>query len=115
MSIDKIIQSFGMSVYLKNNADWKSPVFNAFIQPLRYKNKLYMSGDFTPIGRNPQDVYLYIGPKSHDLTALDSSYRICDANANAYMIERAEKIMFKNEIVYIWAIIRKTTEVENAN
>ena len=115
MSIDKIIQNFGMSVYLKNNADWNSPIFNAFIQPLRYKNKLYMSGDFTPIGRNPQDVYLYIGPKSHDLTKFDSSYRICDSDGNTYMIERAEKITFKNEIVYIWAIIRKTTEVENAN
>ncbi len=115
MSIDRIIQKFGMSVYLKNNTDWKSPVFNAFIQPLRYKNKLYMTGNFTPIGRNPQDVYLYMGPKNHDLTKLNSSYRLCDSSGNAYMIERAEQIIFKNEIVYIWAIIRKTTEVRNGN
>lgn len=104
-----------MSVYLKNNTNWNSPVFNAFIQPLRYKNKLYMTGDFTPIGINTQDVYLYMGPKNHDLTTLDASYRIFDSNNNSYMIERAEKVTFKNEIVYIWAIIRKTTEVENAN
>ena len=115
MSIDKIIENFGMSVYLNNNTDWESPVFNAFIQPLRYKNKLYMTGDFTPIGRNTHDVYLYMGPKNHDLTKFDSSYRICDSNGNAYMVDRAEKITFKNEVVYIWAIIRKTTEVRNGN
>ena len=63
MNIDKIIQSFGASVYIKNDDDWSSPLFNAFIQPLRYKNKLYMTGDFTPIGKNTHDVYLYIGLK----------------------------------------------------
>lgn len=115
MNIDKIIQNFGASVYIKNQEDWTSPVFNAFIQPLRYKNKLYMAGDFTPIGRNTQDVYLYIGPKNHDLTNLDASYRIFDANDISYMIDRAEKITFKNEVVYIWAIIRKVKEARNAN
>ena len=29
---------------------------------------------------------------------------------NKYMIDRAEKIMVKDTIVYIWAVIRKTTE-----
>lgn len=115
MNIDKIFYNFGVSIHIENQDDWSSPVFNAFIQPLRYKNKLYMTGDFTPIGRNRQDVYLYIGPKNHDLTKFDSSYRICDSDGNAYMVERAEKINFKNEIVYIWAIIRKVAEVKNAN
>lgn len=110
MNIDKILKNFGSTIYIKNQSGWQSNVFNAFIQPLRYKNKLYLTGDFTPIGKNPQDVYLYIGPKDHNLIGLNSSYRICDANNNAYIIDRAENVMFKNEIIYVWAIIRKVTE-----
>lgn len=110
MNIDKLFENFGSTVHITNSDNWSSPVFNAFIQPLRYKNKLYMTGDFTPIGKNTQDVYLYLGPKKHDLTQLDSSYRINDATNGVYIIDRAEKINFKNEAVYIWAIIRKVTE-----
>ena len=36
-------------------------------------------------------------------------------NDISYMIDRAEKITFKNEVVYIWAIIRKVKEARNAN
>ena len=110
MNIDRIIQKFGMSVHIENQEGWVSPTFNTFIQPLRYKNKLYMTGDVTPIGKNTQDVYLYIGPREHDLTKFNFFYRIYDADNNSYIIDRAEKVTFKNEVVYIWAIIRKTTE-----
>lgn len=106
------MQKYGTSVSLGNNVGWVSHVYNAFIQPLRYKNKLYLAGDVTPIGRNTNDVYLYIGPKEHNLTHLNSSYRLYDANNNAYLIDRAEKVLFKNEVIYIWAIIRKVTEDE---
>ena len=39
-----------------------------FIQPLRYKNKMYLYGVNTEIGYNSQGYYLYIGPPEHDLT-----------------------------------------------
>ena len=73
-------------------------------------DQLYLEGEYTPIGVNKNDVYLYIGPASHDLTKLDATYRIHDRDNNKYMIDRAEKIMVKDTIVYIWAVIRRTTE-----
>ncbi len=111
MSIDKVLRKYGISVFLSGEDGWESPVFRAFVQPLRYKTKLYMEGERTPIGINKNDVYLYIGPANHDLTKLDLTHRIHDKDNNRYMIDRAEKIMVNNKIVYIWAVIRKTTEV----
>ncbi len=110
MNITKMLRAYGGSVFISGEDGWESPVFKAFIQPLRYKTKLYLEGNYTPIGVNKNDVYLYIGPCDHDLTKLDRTYRLNDRYNNKYMIDRAEKIMVKDTIVYIWAVIRKTTE-----
>ena len=111
MNINSIFNQFGSSVYLSDKEGWKSCSFRAFLQPLRYKTKLYMEGERTPIGVNRNDVYLYLGPANHDLTRLDDKYRIHDIENNIYMIDRAEKIKVQDKTVYIWAVIRKTTEV----
>ncbi len=111
MNISKALNKYGCSVSLSGADGWKTEIFRAFIQPLRYKTKMYMEGEHTPIGINRNDVYLYLGPANHDLTRLDNTHRIHDNNGNKYMIDRAEKILVNDKIVYIWAVIRKTTEV----
>ena len=110
MNITGMINKLGCSVHISGADGYIGTPFKAFIQPLRYKTKLYLQGEHTPIGINKNDVYLYIGPASHDLTKLDATYRIHDRDNNKYMIDRAEKIMVQDTIVYIWAVIRKTTE-----
>jgi hypothetical protein len=111
MNFSSLFSSYGNNVFLTGTDGWKSPVFKAFIQPLRYKNKLYQQGDYTPLGINKNDVYLYLGPSDHDLTKLNNTHRIHDSEKNLYMIDRAERIRFDDQTLYIWAIIRKTTEV----
>lgn len=110
MNIDKIIKAYGNTVYISGADGWKSPCFKAFLQPLRYKNKLYQQGSFTPLGVNKNNVYLYIGPPSHDLSRLDSTYRLYDGDGKSYIVDRAEKISVRDTVAYIWAIIRQTTE-----
>ena len=112
MNINYIINKFGNTVYLTAKGSWQSATFNAFIQPLRYKNKLYMTGDFTPIGRNTNDLYLYLGPKNHNFSDSAENYQIHDSFGNSYIIDRAEPILFKGEVLYIWAIIRKVLEAK---
>ncbi len=110
MNISKTINQYGNAVYITGPDDWKSSSYRAFIQPIRYKTKLYMEGDHTPIGNNHNDVYLYIGPADHRLDRLDRRYRIHDKEDNRYMIDRAERIIVNDKALYIWAILRKTTE-----
>ncbi len=111
MNIDKILKHYGGTVYITLSDTWRSNDFKAFIQPLRYKTKVYMTGEVTPIGRNQNNVYLYLGPAKHDLTKLNQSYILHDFDGNSYFIDRSEKITVNEKIVYIWAIIRKITEV----
>lgn len=109
MSIEKILRKFGRTVYLSSSDGWRSEKFSALIQPLRYKTKLYLSGERTPIGVNRNDVYLYIGPPSHDLTKLSGEFRINGADSK-YIADKTEKIYLGDSPVYIWAVIRKVTE-----
>lgn len=88
-----------------------SESFKAHIQPIRYKTKLYLEGDFTEIGVNKNDVYLYLGPANHDLTCLSEDARVIDSDNALYKIDRCERVMLGDKCVYIWAVIRKTTEV----
>ena len=84
---------------------------NAFISPLRYKNKMYLYGVNTEIGYNSQGHYLYIGPPDPDLTAAnDGEYISC--LGEKYRIDRAEKVYKGSEVFYIWAIIRVIVETE---
>ena len=81
----------------------------AVISPLRYKNKMYLSGVYTDIGFNSEGHYLYIGPAECDLTAApDGAYILADGVK--YRIDRAEKVYAGDEIFYIWAIIRVMIE-----
>lgn len=82
----------------------------AFIQPLRYKNKMYLDGIYTEIGFNSQGHYLYIGPPKPDLTILSDSGYI-SADGTDYRIDRAERVYIGEEVFYIWAIIRTIVEV----
>lgn len=111
MNINKILNTYGNTVYISSADGWQSPIFKAFLQPLRYKNKLYQQGSYTPLGINKNNVYLYIGPSTHDLTKLNNSYRIHDKDNKKYTIDRAEKITVKDSVIYIWAVVRQATEV----
>lgn len=96
-----------ISLYDKNRG--LIVTYKGFIQPLRYKNKMYLDGINTEIGFNSQGHYLYIGPPEYDLTPAENG-RYLVSNGISYQIDRAEKVYYKNEVCYIWAIIRTIVE-----
>ena len=59
--LQALIERYGRSVSLSMEDGWHSPQFRALIQPLRYKNKMYLEGVHTPIGIHDPGYYLYIG------------------------------------------------------
>ena len=109
--IESIFRKYGRptSFVSKNGETIKET--NAFISPLRYKNKMYLYGVNTEIGYNSQGHYLYIGPPEPDLTAAeDGSYIFC--LGEKYRIDRAEKVYKGDEVFYIWAVIRVIVEID---
>ncbi len=85
--------------------------YKGFIQPLRYKNRMYLDGINTEIGFNSQGHYLYIGPPEIDLTEVQSGAYLSTGSVK-YQIDRAEKVFRRDQPFYIWAIIRTIVEVD---
>lgn len=111
--LQKIFSEFGMTVRIQDINGYNSSNFKCFIQPLRYKNKMYLDGVNTAIGFNSEGHYLYIGPPDHDLCAIQSSSDTWILfSGEKFKIDRAEKVYFADEVFYIWAIIRKMVEVD---
>ena len=112
LSFNQMFDKFGREIKLSDGDGWQSNVFHGFIQPLRYKNKIYLDGVYTVIGFDNQGKYLYIGPPEHDLTELDTLTGLVECDGVKYTIDRAEKVYYSETPVYIWAIIREVVEVD---
>ena len=110
--VEKMFRKFGREIVLKRDDGWRSETFHGFIQPLRYKNKIYLDGVYTVIGFDNQGKYLYIGPARHDLTVFDSTAGHVESDGVKYTVDRAEKVYYGASPLYIWAIIREIVEVE---
>lgn len=102
------MQQYGRAVAIHDPRQ-KVQYTHAFIQPLRYKNKMYLFGVNTEIGYNSQGHYLYIGPAEQDLTtASDDAY--LQAGREKYQIDRAEMVYLQDKPLYVWAVIRTIVE-----
>ncbi len=112
ISIKNFAKKFGRSVFLQDEEGWNSEIFHCFIQPLRYKNKMYLDGINTAIGFNSEGHYLYIGPPEHDLTAIKDSTTWINCSDEKFKIERAEKVYNGSDVFYVWAIIKRIVEVD---
>lgn len=109
MKLEPMLKAFGRPAVLAAKDGKEIAKMNAFISPLRYKNKMYLYGVNTEIGYNSQGHYLYIGPPEPDLTlAQNGEYVSC--MGERYRVDRAEKVYKGNEVFYIWAIIRVIVE-----
>ncbi|HZJ78348.1 MAG TPA: hypothetical protein VFD52_06100 [Clostridia bacterium] len=112
MNTTPLFNKFGQEISLHSSDGQISNSYYGFIQPLRYKNKMYLDGVNTQIGFNNQGHYLYLGPPDQDLTAIDSGGWIMCNNIK-YKIDRCEKVYRGNQAFYIWAIIRTIVEIDD--
>lgn len=100
-----VISSVGKTVTSHQADGWCSEPFKALIQPLRYKNKMYLDGTYTDIGKNTSGHYLYIGPPDHDISRLDETAYLVSGDTK-YIISRAERCYLGEKVTHIWAILR---------
>ena len=110
-NFNSIIADVGRPVVAHTPDGWYSSPYRALIQPLRYKNKMYLEGKHTDIGLSDTGYYLYIGPSDHDLTKIADDVVIICGNEK-YVITRAERCFLGDEITHIWAILRSVVEWE---
>ena len=112
MQISHFLNRFGRSARLVQQDGWTSTPFRCFLQPLRYKNNMYLYGVTTQIGYTAQGYYWYIGPPEHDLTQLTDETEIV-IGSERYRVDRAEKVYCGDSLYYVWAIVRTVVEEES--
>ena len=108
-TLKKYVEKYGTTVSLSSDGKVFGTPYRAFIQPLRYKNKMYLMGVRSKLGWIDQSHYLYIGPAEKDVASLTSAARIRSQNENFYIV-KAENVRLGDNIFYNWAVIRAVVE-----
>ena len=98
-------KKYGESVYVSDGS-WSSEVYYGYIEPLRYKSRMYMADDLTQLGYYGEDYCLYIGPPDILLEKLTLNAVLNTASGKKYNIYKTEQICAGGKPVYVWAIIR---------
>lgn len=112
-TLKKYVEKYGTTVSLSSDGKVFGTPYRAFIQPLRYKNKMYLMGVRSKLGWIDQSHYLYIGPAEKDVAGLTSAARIRSQNENFYIV-KAENVRLGDNIFYNWAVIRAVVEDQTA-
>ncbi|MDR0913926.1 MAG: hypothetical protein LBM65_01995 [Oscillospiraceae bacterium] len=83
----------------------------AFVQPLRYRNSTYLSGESISPGYYDDHHYLYIGLPEDDF-AQDTKNLIIEHCSGKYVVNKTESYTHKNKVMYVWAILSPYVEAE---
>ena len=112
-TVRRFVGRYGCSVSLSADGTTFGTPYQAFVQPLRYKNKMYLEGTMTRIGYADQSHYLYVGPGDVEICGLSEKAVLLMDNVR-YRISRAERVVLADATVYNWAVIRPCVGGETA-
>ncbi len=82
-------------------------VFRAMLQPLRYKNKMYLGGAKTELGFEGKGKYLLIYPPQIQIQDYRNHECILIGGVNRYLIDRIETVYVGSKPIYNWAIVHR--------
>ena len=102
---ERIFDKMGMTMQIVTSKNTKT--FKGVFQPLRYKNKIYLSGVTTELGYDSVKKYLVLCPADIPLETVDGIQTRLMIGDQKYLVDCAETVYFKSEPCYCWAIIRK--------
>ncbi len=100
-SVVETIKRYGCNIRIINGDD--SIGTKAFVEPLRYKNRVYVGGQYHHLGYKRTEKYLYIGPPEF---SLDENSSVIEMHNNKYIVKRCEIYYVKDLPIYVWAILQ---------
>ena len=84
--------------------------FKAFLQPLRYKNKMYLSGTLTEIGYDTLRKFVLICPVSVNIPAVDGTRATLVFDGDSFCVDHCEKVFVGETPLYYWAIVHQNND-----
>ena len=110
MVTDKALKSLfkksGVRLAVKKDGE-EIASFKAFLQPLRYKNKIYLRGIATELGYDSLKKYLLISPADIDLSVIDGTNQSLFFGDRHLSIDHTEKVYLGGKPYYTWSIVSK--------
>lgn len=76
----------------------------ALIEPMRYKNKLYLEMPRDILGFTDKECFLYLGPSDVDFVGAEND-TVIRTVSKAFNVTRADRLMVAGEPQYIWAVL----------
>lgn len=73
------------------------------LQPLLYKNKMYLGGKQLPDGYFDTGHYLLICPGDVELPILGTAF--FESESGKYILKRSEAVSLNSHKLYIWAVL----------
>lgn len=89
----------------------KNVKVNAIINPLLYKNKMYLNNAYLADGFCDRGNYLYIGDPKVNLGDY-SVGTLLRCGTNEYTIMKTEQYYIENTAVYTWAVLQLRGRIE---
>ncbi len=99
-SVGETIKRYGCSVKITDGS--KDATVKAFVEPLRYKNRVYVGGEYHYLGYRRTEKYLYVGLPEYVLAENSS---VIEMQKKKYIVKRCETYYVKDCPVYVWAIL----------
>lgn len=99
-SVIKSIQTYGEDIAVINDDDMVST--RAFVEPLRYRNVIYVGGEYRNLDMKHSEKYLYVGIP--DIPLVENK-TIIERKDEKYFVKRVEKYYVKEQVAYTWAIL----------
>lgn len=99
-AVDETIKRYGCSLSVCDNNSRLNT--KAFIEPLRYKNEIYIGGKKHILGNSQNRRYLYVGLSD---IKLNQNATVIEFRNNKYIVKRSETYFISDCPVYVWAIL----------
>ncbi len=97
-----MLKAIGEPVTVSINGE--NRVIDSLIQPMRYKNKLYLEQERNQLGFKDSECFLYLGPPEADFVGVERHTTIKTAD-RSYNVSRADRIVIEGKTQYIWAVL----------
>ena len=102
---ERLFDNLGMTMLIVT-PDSQSE-FKAIIQPLRYKNKIYLNGVPTELGYDSMKKYLLLCSSRVELEKVNSVDTYLVYDTKSFRLDHCEKVYFKGKPFYYWAIVHR--------
>lgn len=105
-SLSDLFRNMGVVLTI-DRTEGAGTAFRGFIQPLRYKNKIYLHGVATELGFDSLKKYLLISPVDVDLSEVDGINVTLHHGLNHLSVEHTETVYLGKKPWYNWSIVSK--------